>query len=137
MRTQLGAVDHGTVGHERVLLELPRPRNHDVATHSGARGREAAGVLDGLSRHHAPRTGARDGVDGTRSRTRDGVATGCAVDHRGHLLPRSVMGPAMDMDAAYEVAGQRGNWFFATFLSRRESHALPPRRLLGAPETAT
>ena len=52
MRTQLGAVDDGTVGHERVLLELhPRPRNHDVATRGGARGCEAAAVLDELSRH--------------------------------------------------------------------------------------
>src|SRR5712691_6929386 len=36
---------------------------------------------------------------------------------------------SLDMDAAYEVAGQRGNWFFDTFLSRPESPALPPRLL--------
>src|SRR5215470_10020571 len=40
------------------------------------------------------------------------------------------------MDAAYEAAGQRGNWFFATFLSRRESPALLSRmsiRSAGSP----
>src|SRR5579859_1605064 len=36
---------------------------------------------------------------------------------------------SLDMDAAYEAAGQRGNWFSDTFLSRRECPALPPRRL--------
>jgi len=32
---------------------------------------------------------------------------------------------SLDMEAAYEVAGQRGNWFFAMFLSRQEIPALP------------
>src|SRR5689334_11912166 len=95
MRTQLGAVDGGTVGHERVLLELRlRPLDHDIAGQGGARGREAGPVLDELSAHFAPWTWtcARDGKGFACSRTRDGVADRCDV-HRGHLLPRSVVGP--------------------------------------------
>src|SRR5215470_15307326 len=91
MRTRLDAVDNGAVGRERVLLELhPWPRNHDLATHGGARGREATAVLDELSHQPTPRAGTRDGKAGTRVR-RDGVAT--EFVHRGHLLPRSVVGP--------------------------------------------
>src|SRR5215831_16397366 len=91
MRTRLGAVDAGTLGRERVLVLLhPWPRNHDLARHGGARGREAAAVLDGLSHQITPRTGARDGKVGMRVRS-DCVAT--EVVHRGHLLPHSVMGP--------------------------------------------
>src|SRR5207248_11111595 len=95
MRTQLGAVDGGTVGHERVLLELRlRPLDHDIAGHGGARGHEAAAVLDELSAHFAPWTWtcARDGKGFARSRTGDGVADRCDV-HRGHLPPCSVVGP--------------------------------------------
>src|SRR6266550_6342245 len=44
---------------------------------------------------------------------------------------------SLDMDAAYEVAGQRGNWFFDTFLSRRESPALPPRPAASQARTLT
>src|SRR5215469_7800441 len=40
------------------------------------------------------------------------------------------------MDAAYEEPGQRGNWFFARFLSRPDSSALPLRRLLRVPVPA-
>src|SRR5579871_625530 len=94
MRTQLGAVDGGTVGHERVLLELHlRPLDHDIAGWGAARGHETAAVLDELSAHFAPQTGARDGKGFARSRARAGAADRCDVIHRGHLLPRSVMGP--------------------------------------------
>ena len=70
MRTRLGAVDGGTVGHERVLLELRlRPLDRATAGQGGARGREAAAVLDELSAHFAPWTWtcARDGRDFPRS----------------------------------------------------------------------
>ena len=77
MRTQLGAVDGGTVGHERVWLELRlRPLDHDIAGQGGARGLDAAAVPDELSAHFAPWTWtcAHDGKGSARSRTRDGVA---------------------------------------------------------------
>src|SRR5690242_11972508 len=92
MRTRLGAVDDGTVGRERVLLQVHLWRgNHDLAAHVGARGREAtAAVLDELSHQITPRAGTRDGKVGMRVRS-DGVAT--ELVHRGHLLPHSVMGP--------------------------------------------
>src|SRR5262245_1943168 len=129
MRTRLGAVENGTVGRERVLLLRPW-RNRDLATHGGARGGDATAVLDELSQQPAPRAGTRDGKVGRRVR-RDGVATD--VDHRGHLLPRSDMGPLFGHGCSLRRLLAMGNWFFARFLSRMEPSALPLRRLLRVP----
>src|SRR5215467_2669180 len=114
MRTQLGAVGGGTVGHERVLLELRlRPLDHDIAGEGGARGREAAAVLEELSAHFAPWTWmrARDGNDSARSRTRDGEAGRCDV-HRGHLLPRSVVGPLIGHGGSLRSSRPTGQLVF-------------------------